>query len=38
MIDTDPASGRPKGARPFDVLTAMLVTAFIGVALMIFGR
>jgi hypothetical protein len=38
MIDTDPAYVRPKAARAFDVLTAMLVTAFIGGALIIFGR
>ena len=38
MIDTDPASVRPKAARAFDVLTAMLVTAFIGGVLIIFGR
>lgn len=38
MINSDPSHGTPKPAHPFDVLTAMLVAAFIGVTLIIFGR
>ena len=38
MIDCDPNHPTSNSARAFDLLTAMLVAALIGVAFMIFGR